>query len=111
MKAERNADLLYVANNPQNDGRFPVKIATGATSSLRRPGQVSIITKKPCFAEARQKGTCTHGRGCRYSHEEKDLDRVRNDPKASKHIQVLNVLAEHSPESYESKAAEFSEQY
>ena len=42
--AQRNAELLYMANNPQNDGRFPVKIATNATSSLRRPGQVSILT-------------------------------------------------------------------
>ena len=52
LKAEWNAELLYVANNPQNDGRYPVKIATGATSSLRKPGQVTILTKKPCFSEA-----------------------------------------------------------
>ena len=110
LNAARNSELLYAANNP-GDGRYPVKIATGATSSLRKPGQVTILTKKPCFAEARQEGTCTYGRSCRYSHDKKDLDRLRNDPKASQNIQVLSVLAEYSPESYDAKAAEFSESY
>ena len=111
LVAERNAELLYLANNPQSDGRYPVKIATGATSSLRKPNHMSILTKKPCFAEARAEGSCQHGRSCRYSHERKDLEKLRNDPRATKNLQVLSVLAEHSPDSYEVKADEFSESY
>jgi len=110
LNPARNNELLYAANNP-SDGRYPVKIATGATSSLRKPGQVTILTKKPCFAEARKEGTCSYGRSCRYSHDKKDLDKVRNDPKAYQNMQVLSVLAEHSPEVYDAKAAEFSESY
>jgi len=110
LKAARNNELLYAANNP-SDGRYPVKIATGATSSLRKPGQVTILTKKPCFAEARKEGTCSYGGSCKYSHDKRDLDKLRNDPKAYQNIQVLNVLAEHSPEVYDAKAAEFSSQY
>ena len=110
LNAARNSELLYAANNP-SDGRYPVKIATGATSTLRKPGQVTILTKKPCFAEARKEGTCSYGASCRYSHDKRDLDKLRNDPKASQNLQVLNVLAEHSPEVYDAKAAEFSSQY
>ena len=108
LKAARNNELLYAANNP-GDGRYPVKIATGATSSLRKP--VTILTKKPCFAEARKEGSCSYGGNCKYSHDKRELDKVRNDPKAYQNMQVLSVLAEHSPEVYESKAAEFSSQY
>ena len=108
LNAARNNELLYAANNP-GDGRYPVKIATGATSSLRKP--VTILTKKPCFAEARKEGSCSYGGKCKYSHDKRELDRVRNDPKAYQNMQVLSVLAEHSPEVYESKAAEFSSQY
>jgi hypothetical protein len=110
LNAARNNELLYAANNP-GDGRYPVKIATGATSSLRKPGQVTILTKKPCFAEARKEGTCSYGGSCKYSHDKRDLDRLRNDPKAYQNIQVLNVLAEHSAEVLDAKAAEFSSQY
>jgi len=108
LNAARNNELLYAANNP-GDGRYPVKIATGATSSLRKP--VTILTKKPCFAEARKEGSCSYGGNCKYSHDKRELDKVRNDPKAYQNMQVLSVLAEHSPEVYESKAAEFSSQY
>ena len=108
LNAARNNELLYAANNP-GDGRYPVKIATGATSSLRKP--VTILTKKPCFAEARKEGSCSYGGKCKYSHDKRELDKVRNDPKAYQNMQVLSVLAEHSPEVYESKAAEFSSQY
>ena len=111
LVTERNAELLYLANNPQSDGRYPVKIATGATSSLRKPNQVSVLARKPCFAEARKEGSCQHGRNCRYSHERKDLEKLRNDPRATKNLQVLSVLAEHSPDSYDVKADEFSESY
>ena len=113
LVAQRNAELFYVANNPNNpaDGRYPVKIATGATSTLRKPGQVTILTKKPCFAEARAEGSCQHGRNCRYSHDRRDIEKLRNDPKALKNLQVLTVLAEHSPDCYETKADEFSEEY
>jgi hypothetical protein len=108
LNAARNHELWYAANNP-GDGRYPVKIATGATSSLRKP--VTILTKKPCFAEARKEGSCSYGGNCKYSHDKRELDKVRNDPKAYQNMQVLSVLAEHSPEVYESKAAEFSSQY
>jgi hypothetical protein len=108
LNAARNNELWYAANNP-GDGRYPVKIATGATSSLRKP--VTILTKKPCFAEARKEGSCSYGGNCKYSHDKRELEKVRNDPKAYQNMQVLSVLAEHSPEVYESKAAEFSRQY
>ena len=110
LNAARNNELYYSANNP-GDGRYPVKIATGATSSLRKPGQVTILAKKPCFAEARKEGTCSYGNNCKYSHDKRDLDRVRSDPRAQQNMHVLGVLADHSPEVYESKAAEFSSQY
>jgi len=110
LNAARNNELLYAANNP-GDGRYPVKIATGATSSLRKPGQVTILTKKPCFAEARKEGTCSYGTSCKYSHDKRELDKLRNDPRAQQNMHVLNVLAEHSPEVFDAKAAEFSSQY
>ena len=110
LNAARNNELLYAANNP-GDGRYPVKIATGATSSLRKPGQVTILTKKPCFAEARKEGTCSYGTSCKYSHDKRELDKLRNDPRAQQNMHVLNVLAEHSPEVFDAKAAEFSKQY
>ena len=103
-----NDNLMHMTSS----GERPVKIATNATAGIRRQGQITLASKKPCFAEARQEGACKYGQKCKYSHSKQDLEKLRSDPTALKNIQVLNVLAEHgSPESYEDKVAEFSESY
>ena len=96
------------------NGSAPVKIPTGFQSQHRTNATPSKTilkrSNKPCFAEAKQRGSCTRGSLCRYSHLEKDLEELRKNPVAASNFHVLGEL-EGIPAAYDAAAESFSEQY
>ena len=49
--------------------------------------------KKPCFAEARKSNSCTYGDACKYSHDFRDLEKLRKDPNAIRSLNVLDAVS------------------
>ena len=96
------------------NGSAPVKIPTGFQNQHRTNATSSktILKRsdKPCFAEAKARGSCTRGSLCRYSHLEKDLEELRRNPVAASNLHVLGEL-EGIPAAYDAAAESFSEQY
>jgi hypothetical protein len=96
------------------NGSAPVKIPTGFQNQHRTNATPSktILKRsdKPCFAEAKARGSCTRGSLCRYSHLEKDLEELRKNPIAASNLHVLGEL-EGIPAAYDAAAESFSEQY
>jgi hypothetical protein len=106
LTAAENSRIYNMVN-----GSSPVKIPTGFQNQNRQPPRTILQrSSKPCFAEARQKGSCTRGAACKYSHLEKDLDELRKNPQAANNLHVLSQL-EDIPEAYDAAADSFSEQY
>ena len=104
------AEHSRIFNMVQN-GSTPVKIPTGFQNQHNQnPKSILQRPNKPCFAEARLKGSCKRGSGCRYSHLEKDLEELRRNPVAANNLHVLGQL-EDIPEAYDAAADSFSEQY
>ena len=103
------AEHSRIFNMVQN-GASPVKIPTGFQNQHSKPKSIIQRPSKPCFAEAKMKGSCKRGSGCRYSHLDKDLEELRKNPVAANNLQVLGDL-EDIPEAYDAAADSFSERY
>ena len=111
LTAREHTRILNMVQS--TNGNQPVKIPTGyqareRTTILKRtlPGP-----KKPCFAEARKSNSCTYGDACKYSHDFRDLEKLRKDPNAIRSLNVLDEIMEEIPSTYGAAADAFSERY
>ena len=111
LTAREHTRILNMVQS--TNGNQPVKIPTGyqareRTTILKRtlPGP-----KKPCFAEARKSNSCTYGDACKYSHDFRDLEKLRKDPNAIRSLNVLDEIMEDIPSTYGAAADAYSEQY
>ena len=103
--------------NMVQHGTNPVKIPTGYQAQRGHEPDRTILKrtapgpKKPCFAEARKSNSCTYGDACKYSHDSRDLEILRKDPKAIRSLNVLDEIMEEIPSAYGTAAEAYSQQY